>query len=38
MFAVVELGLMKYLNANKDELLEDENEINIDSSKMIIYG
>jgi hypothetical protein len=26
------------LNANKDELMEAEDEINIDTSKMIVYG
>lgn len=31
-------ALEAYLNANKDELMEAEEEINLDTSKMIVYG
>jgi hypothetical protein len=31
-------ALEAYLNANKDELMQAEDEINLDTSKMIVYG
>lgn len=31
-------ALEAYLNANKDDLMEAEEEINLDTSKMIVYG